>query len=161
MNEVKIRNSFKNVKKDIDEIKANLHEILGELRKKSQVLESKEKPIQQETKKGPSKIFTSKVTITDEIKNSVNEVFDSGIFSYGEKVKEFEKKFSEYCGAKYGVAVSNGTVSIELILRSLNIGKGDEIVVPSHTTMPTVEPILHVGAKPVFAEISEENYNIS
>ena len=163
MNEVKIRNSFKNVKKDIDEIKTDLHEILGELRKKSQNLESKEskeKPIQQEAQKS-NKIFTSKVTVTDDIRRSVNEVFDSGIFSYGEKVKEFEKKFSEYCGAKYGVAVSNGTVSIELILRSLNIGKGDEIVVPSHTTMPTVEPILHVGAKPVFAEISEENYNIS
>lgn len=92
------------------------------------------------------------------MKDAVNEVFDSGVFTLGEKTKEFEKKFSEYCGTKHALAVSNGTVAIELVLRSLGIKDGDEVIVPSHTTMPTVEPVLAVGATPVFAEISEESY---
>ncbi len=104
------------------------------------------------------KIFTSKVFINKGMKDVVNEVFDSGIFTLGEKTKEFEKKFSEYCGTKHAIAVSNGTVAIELVLRSLGIKEGDEVIVPSHTTIPTVEPVLAVGATPVFAEISEKSY---
>ncbi|MBI4116566.1 DegT/DnrJ/EryC1/StrS family aminotransferase [Candidatus Pacearchaeota archaeon] len=104
------------------------------------------------------RIFTSKVFVNQEMRDAINDVFDSGIFSNGEKAREFEKKFAEYCGVKHAIAVSNGTVAIELVLRSLGIKEGDEVIVPSHTTMPTVEPVLAVGATPVFAEISEESY---
>ena len=104
------------------------------------------------------KIFTSKVFVNDDMKKAVNDVFDSGIFSNGEKAKEFERKFAEYCGAKHAIVVSNGTVAIEIVLRSLGIKEGDEIIVPSHTTMPTVEPIINLGAKPVFVDVIKETY---
>ena len=104
------------------------------------------------------KIFTSKVFVNDEMKKAVNDVFDSGIFSNGEKTKEFEKKFAEYCNVKHAIAVSDGTVAIEIVLRSLGIKEGDEVIVPSHTTMPTVEPILNLGAKPVFIDVLESTY---
>ena len=107
------------------------------------------------------KIFTSKVFVNKEMRDAVNEVFDSGIFTLGEKTKEFERRFGEYCGTKHAVAVSNGTVAIELVLRSLGIKEGDEVIVPSHTTMPTVEPVLAVGATPVFAEVLEESYTLN
>lgn len=151
MDEEKIKNSFQKIKRDMDDMRADLKEILNELKPKHKQSEIK----------NSGKIFTSKVTVTDDMRDAVNEVFDSGIFTSGEKTKEFERRFSEYCGVKHAVAVSNGTVSIELILRSLGIGRGDEVIVTSHTTMPTVEPILHVGAIPVFADISEKNFNIS
>jgi len=104
------------------------------------------------------KIFTSKVFVNDDMKKAVNEVFDSGIFSNGEKAKEFEKKFAEYCGVKHAISVSDGTSAIEIVLRTLGIGENDEVIVPSHTTMPTVEPILNLKAKPVFVDILESTY---
>lgn len=155
MDEKKIINSFKNIKQDINAINLTIIEILTEL-KNSRNIRS-----MASSGENSGKIFTSKVFVNEEMKKTVNEVFDSGIFTSGEKGKEFEKKFSEYCGVKNSVAVINGTVAIELVLRSLGIGKGDEIIVPSHTTMPTVEPVLHVGAKPVFVDCLEDTYDIN
>ena len=155
MDEDKLKNSFKAIKTDINEIKFDVTKVLNELRN------LKSPKLKAFSGKSSGKIFTSKVSVTEEMKESVNEVFDSGIFTSGEKVKEFERKFSEYCGIKHAIAVSNGTIAIELVLRSLEIGKGDEVIVPSHTTMPTVEPILHVDAKPVFVDCLEDTYNLN
>lgn len=105
-------------------------------------------------------IYTSKVWVDEQIKKAVNEVLDSGMFVMGNKVKEFEKKFAAFIGTKHAIALSNGTAAIEVVLQSLNIGKGDEVIVPSHTAFPTVEPILQVGAKPVFVDIEEKTYTI-
>lgn len=152
MREEDIRKSFENVKMDINEIineVKNISDAVFSLKPKKTLVS------------GNGKIYTSKVFVDDEIRNSVSEVFDSGIFTSGEKLKEFEEKFAEYCGIKHALAVSNGTVAIELVLRGLGIGKDDEIIVPSHTTMPTVEPILTIGAKPVFVDILEDTYNIN
>ncbi|MBI2043924.1 DegT/DnrJ/EryC1/StrS family aminotransferase [Candidatus Pacearchaeota archaeon] len=148
MDEGKIRNSFKSIKRDMEELKDGIKEIADKLSYKETTYDDS------------GKIFTSKVTVTPEMREAVNEVFDSGIFTSGEKVKLFERKFAEYCGIKHAIAVNNGTVAIELVLRSLGIGKGDEVIVPSHTTMPTVEPVLQVGAKPIFVDISEETFII-
>lgn len=107
---------------------------------------------------GDSKIYTSKVFINEEMRRAVNDVFESGVFSNGDKAKEFEKNFSQIWGTKHAIAVNNGTVAIEIVLRCLGIKEGDEIIVPSHTTMPTIEPVLHLGAKPVFVDIIERTY---
>jgi len=107
-----------------------------------------------------NKIFTSKITVTDEMRKAVNAVFDSGMFVMGDMVKEFEKKFSRIMGTKHAIATSNGTTAIELTLQSLGISKNDEIIVPSHTAFPTIEPILQLGAKPIFIDIDEETYNL-
>lgn len=153
INEKVIKKSFHKLKKDI----LNLRKTFDSVSERVTCLEEffPEKINEKE------KIFTSKVTVTEKMKDAVNEVFDSGIFTSGEKTKEFETKFADYCGIKHAVAVNNGTLAIELVLRSLKIGKGDEIIVPSHTTMPTVEPILHMNATPVFVDIEEDNYTIN
>lgn len=108
-----------------------------------------------------NKIFTSKPHVDEAIKEAVNEVFNSGIFSNGEKVKEFERKFAEFHKAKHAIALTNGTVAIEIVLKCLGIKAGDEIIVPSFTTMPTIEPILNLGAIPIFADIDKKNFTIA
>lgn len=144
----RIRKSFQAVKKDIEEIKEEIKEISLSI--------AKNKIEKKETKK----IYTSKVFVDDSLLEAVNEVFSSGIFSMGEKTKEFEKKFAEFTGVKHAIAVSNGTIAIEVALQSLGIKKDDEIIVPAHTTMPTIEPVLRIGAKPVFVDICEDTYTI-
>jgi len=153
LNERKVKKSFQGLKQDIYNLKKTFDSI-------SQRIASFEEPISKDINK-KEKIFTSKVTVTEGMREAVNEVFDSGVFTSGEKTKEFEEKFADYCGIKHAIAINNGTVAIELVLKSLKIGKGDEVIVPSHTTMPTVEPILHVNATPVFVDIDEKNYTIN
>ena len=95
-------------------------------------------------------------TITEEMKERVLEVLDSGRFVKGPNVAAFEDGFSQYCGAKYGVSVNSGTTSIFLALKALGVGEGDEVIVPSHTFIASATPILMVGAKPVFVDIGDD-----
>ena len=155
MEEEKIKKSFQNLKIDVKDLKEDIRNIFEELKKFELAVPKKNNVADS------GKIFTSKVFVNDAIKSSVNEVFDSGIFTMGEKTKEFEKKFREYCGIKHAIAVNHGTVAIEMALMALGIGEGDEIIVPSHTTMPTIEPMLHLGAKPVFVDINEKDFTLN
>ena len=79
----------------------------------------------------------------------------SGLLSMGKFVKLFEKEFSIYNKSKYVVLTSSGTGALEIILRSLDIKKGDEIIVPCQTFIGTVSPVINIGAKLIFAEIDE------
>lgn len=72
--------------------------------------------------------------------------------------KEFEASYARFSGIKHVFAVSNGTVSLEMILRSLGIGRGDEVILPSYTFIATVSSVLFAGATPVFADIDPETY---
>jgi perosamine synthetase len=144
-----VKSSFSLVKKDIEDLKKGLEEI-----KKSSL------DIPEIKKKSDKKIYTSKVFVNKDMLNAVAEVLNSGIFVLGDKTKEFEKKFAEFTHSKYAVAVNNGTVAIEVALMCLGIKAGDEIIVPSHTTVPTIEPILKLGAKPVFVDIDEKTFTI-
>ena len=83
-----------------------------------------------------------------------------GSYILGENVKRFEKNFSNYLNTKYSIAVANGTDAIHLGLRSLNIGKGDEVIVPSHTAIGTVYAVEMSGAKVVFADIEKDFFTI-
>ncbi len=154
-NEDAVKNSFQHLKKDIEQLKGSLINI-------SKQIDSLEKTLPHKSLTKPQeKIFTSKVFMDDDIKESVSKVLDSGIFTLGSELENFERKFSEFCGIKHAIAVSNGTVAIEIVLKCLGIGKGDEVIVPSHTTMPTIEPILHLNATPVFVDIDEANYTLN
>lgn len=82
------------------------------------------------------------------------------ISSTGAYINRFEKDFSEYCGTKHGVAVSNGTVAIHLALLALNIGKGDEVIIPDLTFAATINAVLHAGATPVIVDVEEESWCI-
>jgi dTDP-3-amino-2,3,6-trideoxy-4-keto-D-glucose/dTDP-3-amino-3,4,6-trideoxy-alpha-D-glucose/dTDP-2,6-dideoxy-D-kanosamine transaminase len=93
-----------------------------------------------------------------EILASIEEVLESGWLILGQKVKDFEAKYSEYCGVKYTVGVDNGTNAIFLALKALGIGEGDEVITVSNTAIPTVSAIVSAGATPVFVDILEESF---
>lgn len=106
------------------------------------------------------KIPLSKIYIDQEIKDSVIKVLDGGKYILGDAVKEFESKFANFCRVKHAVCASSGTAAAFLTLKSLKISHGDEVICPSFSFIATASPILQVGAKPVFAEISPKNYTI-
>lgn len=101
-------------------------------------------------------IQLSAPTITQEMKAKVLEVLDSGRFIKGHNVELFEKEFSEYCNARYGVSANSGTSAIFLALKALGIGKDDEVIVPSHTFVASATPIFMVGAKPIFVDVASD-----
>lgn len=74
----------------------------------------------------------------------------------GENVQAFETEFSEFCGSKYGIGVSEGTTALHVILRAMEIGPGDEVITVSHTFVATAEAIVLAGATPVFVDIDPE-----
>ncbi len=92
---------------------------------------------------------------------ALKDVLESGFWGVGgSRKKEFEEKFAAYQHAKYGIAVSSGTAALEISLRALGLGCGDEVIVPSYTFMATAIAVLYVNAIPVFADIDPETYNI-
>jgi len=90
----------------------------------------------------------------------VKEVFESGILVQGEKTRLFEKEFADYIGVKHAVAVSNGTTALDVTLKTLKIGSGDEVVTPAFSFIASSNCILFQGTKPVFADIDAKTFNI-
>ena len=85
--------------------------------------------------------------------NLLTKAFKSGwISSKGEFIEKFENEFARYCGRKYGVAVSNGTVALHLALVALDIGKRDEVIIPDLTFIATANAVTYTGAKPIFVD---------
>ncbi len=99
--------------------------------------------------------------IRDEIDTNLQKVFKKGNFILGKEVEEFENEFAEYCGVDYGVGVNSGTDALFLALKALNIGAGDEVIVPAFTYIASSLAISYTGAKPVFCDIEEDTYNIN
>jgi perosamine synthetase len=83
------------------------------------------------------------------------------ISSQGAYVRRFEKEFAEYCEAKYPLAVSNGTVALHLALAALDIGPGDEVLVPDITFAASINAIIYTGATPVIVDIDRTTWTIS
>ena len=100
---------------------------------------------------------------TQEEASAVSSVLLSNKVNYwtGQEGREFEREFAEFCGTDYAVALSNGTVALELALKSLGIGSGDEVVVTPRTFLASVSAIAMVGATPVFAEVDFSSQNIT
>ena len=96
--------------------------------------------------------------IKSEIDTAVQRVLDSGWFILGEEVASFEEEMAEYLGVKHAVGVASGTDALILALRALNIGEGDEVIVPAYTFFATASTVLHVGAKPVLVDIDPRTY---
>ena len=92
---------------------------------------------------------------------AVAEVLRSGYVTCGPKVSEFEAKLCEATGAKYAVAVSNGTAALHIACMAINLGPGDEIITTPITFAASANCALYCGAKPVFADINPDTYNIS
>ncbi len=107
------------------------------------------------------KIPFSPPDITESEINAVVEVLKSGWITTGPKVKEFEEKISKYCSTEKAVALNSATAGLELTLRILDIGMGDEVITTPYTFAATSNVILHTGATPVFVDINFEDFNIS
>lgn len=92
----------------------------------------------------------------------VNEVVASGNWwrMTGDKVKTFEKNFAEYHNAKYCLGVSNGTVALEVAMAALDIGAGDEVIVPANTFISTVTAVIYCNAKPVVVDVEPDYFCI-
>lgn len=108
--------------------------------------------------------FVSFERMHSEIRTQLDEayksVMDSNYFIQGQACARFEKEFAEYCGVKYCIGVGNGLDALMLILRAMDIGIGDEVIVPSNTYIATALAVSYVGATPVFAEPDIETFNI-
>ena len=92
--------------------------------------------------------------------DAVTEVLRSGMIAQGPGVEEFERAFAEYTGSEYAVAVNSGTAALHTALLAHGIGKGDEVITSPFTFIATGNSVLYTGAKPVFADIETETYNI-
>lgn len=94
-------------------------------------------------------------------KEYVNRCLDTTwISSKGEFIERFERSFSNYIGAEYATTVCNGTVAIHLALKSIGIGPGDEVIVPTLTYIASVNAIIQAGAKPIFVDSLENSWQI-
>ena len=94
---------------------------------------------------------------------AVSRVLEAGLGNYwhGPEGRAFEQEFAAYCGAKHGLAVANGTVGLELCLRALEIGPGDEVIVTPRSFIASANSIVLCGAKPVFADVDLDSQNIT
>jgi dTDP-4-amino-4,6-dideoxygalactose transaminase len=98
----------------------------------------------------------------DEI-DAVVQVLKSGKTNYwgGTEVKQFEQEFTRYCGSEHGIAVANGSLGLDIALRALDIGPGDEVIVSPRSFFASASAIALLGAKPVFADVDRDSQNIS
>lgn len=92
---------------------------------------------------------------------SIKEVLKDGYLVQGRRVSEFENMVAEYVGRTHAVAVSSGTSAIHCALESMGIGVGDEVIVPDFTFPACANAVVACGARPVFADIELETFNIS
>ena len=97
----------------------------------------------------------------DEIEE-VQKVLREGRVNYwtGTRGREFQERFARFCGAKHGIAVMNGTAALHVALAAVQIGPGDEVIVPPRTFIATAFSVLHQNAVPVFADIDPRTQNI-
>ncbi|MFC1536582.1 DegT/DnrJ/EryC1/StrS family aminotransferase [Pseudomonadota bacterium] len=95
-----------------------------------------------------------------EIDAAIQKVLDSGNYVLGAEVEAFESEFSDHLGVAFSVGCGSGTDALALALKAMEIGDGDEVIVPSHTAVPTVAAIVMAGATPVFADVEPDYYTI-
>lgn len=95
-----------------------------------------------------------------ELKYVTDAVKSGWVSSQSKYVTEFEEKFSKYCGVKYGVATSSGTTALHLALVALDVGNGDEVIIPTFTMVATANAVIYTGAKPVLVDSELTTWNI-
>lgn len=96
----------------------------------------------------------------DALEAAFSRVLDSGWYVLGQEVRQFEAEFAAYCGSAHCVGVANGLDALELALRALDVGPGDEVIVPSNTYIATWLAVTHVGATPVPVEPDPHTCNL-
>lgn len=107
--------------------------------------------------------FSPWPSFTQEEADAVSRVLLSNQVNYwtGQECREFEKEFATFAGTEYALAVANGTVALDLALKALGIGPGDEVVVTPRTFLASVSSIVTAGATPIFADVDRDSQNIT
>ncbi|MNL07817.1 L-glutamine:2-deoxy-scyllo-inosose aminotransferase [compost metagenome] len=107
--------------------------------------------------------FSPWPSFSEEEANAVRDVILSNKVNYwtGQECREFEKEFAAWSGTRYAVALTNGTVALDLAFKALGIGAGDEVIVTSRTFLASVSSIVNAGAIPVFADVDADSQNIT
>jgi len=103
----------------------------------------------------------SYLELKDELDDAYRRVMDSGWYLLGKELEAFEAEYAAYCETKYCIGVGNGLDALHLILRALEIGDGDEVIVPAHTFIATWLAVTFSGARPVPVDVDSETYNIA
>ena len=98
--------------------------------------------------------------LDQDLRSAFERVLARSWYIRGAEDEAFEKAFSQYCGARYCVGVGNGLDALMLALKALDVGAGDEVIVPSNTYIATVLAVMYVGAKPIFVEPDIRTFNI-
>ncbi|RME62777.1 MAG: aminotransferase class I/II-fold pyridoxal phosphate-dependent enzyme, partial [Caldilineae bacterium] len=98
--------------------------------------------------------------IRAEVDAAIRRVVENTSFIMGPEVAAFEEAFAHFCDVPHAVAVASGTAALELALRALGVGPGDEVITTAHTFIATAEAISAVGATPVFVDIHPQTYNL-
>ncbi|MBL8101546.1 MAG: DegT/DnrJ/EryC1/StrS family aminotransferase [Anaerolineales bacterium] len=99
-------------------------------------------------------------SIKEEIDAAVLATLESGHFILGPQVLKFEESIATYLGVKHAIGLASGTDALVIALRALNIGEGDEVVIPAYTFFATAGTVMSVGAKPVFVDVDPQSYQI-
>ena len=107
--------------------------------------------------------FSPWPSYTDEEAQAAQRVLMSNKVNYwtGSECREFEREFAAWCGTRHAIALSNGTLALDLALKGLGIGRGDEVVVTPRTFIASVSCVVNAGATPVFADVDPESGNLS
>ncbi|WP_025805527.1 DegT/DnrJ/EryC1/StrS family aminotransferase [Pseudomonas chlororaphis] len=107
--------------------------------------------------------FSPWPSFSDEEANAVRDVILSNKVNYwtGTQGREFEKEFAAWTDTQYAIALANGTVALDLALKALGIGVGDEVIVTSRTFLASVSSIVNAGATPVFADVDRDSQNFT
>lgn len=96
----------------------------------------------------------------NEINNVIDAMKSGWISSAGSYVRQFEENFSKYLGGGYSISTTSGTTALELALKSLKIGKGDEVILPNLSFAASINSIINVGAKPVVVDVNPTTWTI-
>jgi dTDP-3-amino-3,4,6-trideoxy-alpha-D-glucose transaminase len=99
--------------------------------------------------------------LLEELLGAVREVAEQGAFTLGHHVESFEREFADYCESDFAIGVSSGTEALALALRALEIGKGDEVIVPTNSFIATAEAVSAVGATPVPVDVDPDSHLIT
>lgn len=105
-------------------------------------------------------LVAQKNRIKKEVMQAFEDVIDRGHFILGAEVAELEKRLADFTNSKFCIANANGTDALVIALRALDIGPGDEVIIPAFTFFATAEAVSTVGATPVFIDIDRNTYNI-
>jgi dTDP-4-amino-4,6-dideoxygalactose transaminase len=95
-----------------------------------------------------------------ELNEAMARVMERADFALGKDVAEFEEEFAAFCGTRYAVGLDSGLSALELGLRALGIGPGDDVIIPAHTFMATAAAVTFAGARPVLVDVNERTYNL-